>query len=269
MTVKSKINLNESSLIYANAQLLYITQVFFGRKSRAIAQEVHRMNVSTPKNSLERYRFLLKNICHLSLLTIVVYKSVPVVANMLNHGQSMNRSFDTWRIVNTYGAFGSVTKRRVEVILEGTNDDPASETAQWLQYEFKCKPGDIDQRPCLISPYHYRLDWQMWFAGFQTIENHTWIIHLLYKFLNKDPLALSLIRKDPFQEGPKFVRAVKYEYEYLSMPKERSSLLGKADEEGEWWRRRFLHEYFPPFALNDSRIINYLEQLGYLSPPAN
>ena len=27
--------------------------------------------------------------------------------------------------------------------------------------------GDVKRRPCLISPYHYRLDWLMWFAAFQ------------------------------------------------------------------------------------------------------
>ncbi len=37
----------------------------------------------------------------------------------------------------------------------------------WEEYEFLCKPGALDRRPCLISPYHYRLDWLMWFAAFQ------------------------------------------------------------------------------------------------------
>ncbi len=29
------------------------------------------------------------------------------------------------------------------------------------EYEFKCKPGRIDRRPCVISPFHSRLDWQV------------------------------------------------------------------------------------------------------------
>lgn len=38
-----------------------------------------------------------------------------------------------------------------------------------LELEFHLFPitGDIMRRPCLISPYHYRLDWLMWFAAFQ------------------------------------------------------------------------------------------------------
>ena len=64
----------------------------------------------------------------------------------------------------------SVTKERTEVVLEGTYNSSvgqSGEMAQWLEIEFKCKPGGVGRRPCLISPYHYRLDWLMWFAAFQ------------------------------------------------------------------------------------------------------
>ena len=61
----------------------------------------------------------------------------------------------------------SVTKERTEVIYQGTYDDPSNRKAVWEEYEFKCKPGTIKRRPCLISPYHYRLDWLLWFSAFQ------------------------------------------------------------------------------------------------------
>ena len=61
----------------------------------------------------------------------------------------------------------SVTKERTEVIFEGTNGDPHSSTTKWEEYDFKCKPGNVTHIPCLISPYHYRLDWLMWFSAFQ------------------------------------------------------------------------------------------------------
>lgn len=38
--------------------------------------------------------------------------SAPVVANMASKKQSMNRAFEPLRIVNTYGAFGSISKVR-------------------------------------------------------------------------------------------------------------------------------------------------------------
>lgn len=38
--------------------------------------------------------------------------SIPVVRNMASKKQSMNRTFEPLRIVNTYGAFGSISKVR-------------------------------------------------------------------------------------------------------------------------------------------------------------
>lgn len=62
----------------------------------------------------------------------------------------------------------SITKERTEVIFQGTlSQDPKDPAAIWEEYQFLCKPGDVYRRPCLISPYHYRLDWLMWFAAFQ------------------------------------------------------------------------------------------------------
>ena len=42
------------------------------------------------------------------------------------------------------GAFGSITKVRHEVIIEGTlAANPAAPGVEWLSYEFKCKPGNV------------------------------------------------------------------------------------------------------------------------------
>lgn len=65
----------------------------------------------------------------------------------------------------------SITKERTEVIFQGTlSQDPKDPAAVWEEYQFLCKPGDVYRRPCLISPYHYRLDWLMWFAAFQVLK---------------------------------------------------------------------------------------------------
>ncbi|MCA9720264.1 MAG: lipase maturation factor family protein, partial [Myxococcales bacterium] len=114
---------------------------------------------------------------------LVAYLSLPVVANLLGREQAMNRSYDRLHIVNTYGAFGSVGRERLELVFEGTADeldDPlAREDADWREYAFKCKPGDPARRPCVISPYHYRLDWLIWFAALDVqargrIEREDW-----------------------------------------------------------------------------------------------
>jgi len=38
--------------------------------------------------------------------------------NILSENQMMNTSFDPLKLVNTYGAFGSITRNRDEVIIQ-------------------------------------------------------------------------------------------------------------------------------------------------------
>ncbi|XP_075371674.1 lipase maturation factor 1 isoform X2 [Mycteria americana] len=115
-----------------------------------------------------RYGCYVRKVVNISFGLLIAYLSIPVVLNLLNSRQVMNTSFNPLRIVNTYGAFGSITKERTEVVLQGTSSlDPNDPAAVWEEYDFKCKPGDLKRRPCFITPYHYRLDWLMWFAAFQ------------------------------------------------------------------------------------------------------
>ena len=51
---------------------------------------------------------------------LIVVLSIRPALNLVSNRQVMNGSFDPLRLVNTYGAFGHVTKRRDELIIEGT-----------------------------------------------------------------------------------------------------------------------------------------------------
>eukprot|EP00494_Astrolonche_serrata_P008455 UN08494 len=95
------------------------------------------------------------------ILWIVGTRSYPVILNLLSKRQSMNRSFDSFRLVNTYGAFGSVGLHRNEVVVLASHDGE-----EWIEYEFRAKPNDVNRRPIICAPYHYRLDWNIWFIGF-------------------------------------------------------------------------------------------------------
>ena len=104
--------------------------------------------------------------------------------------------------MNTYGAFGSVGRDRDEVILEGTDDPHPGVDTVWRAYEFPCKPGDPERRPCVISPYHYRLDWQLWFAAMSTINREPWLVRLIVKLLRGDADVKPLLAVDPFPTTP-------------------------------------------------------------------
>ena len=42
-----------------------------------------------------------------------------------------------------------------------------------------------------ISPYHYRLDWQIWFAAMSSPDQYPWTLHLVWKLLHNDVGALT------------------------------------------------------------------------------
>jgi lipase maturation factor 1 len=95
---------------------------------------------------------------------LILYLSRPVVSNLLQldgSRQQMNASFDPFRLVNTYGAFGSVGKQRYEPIVsisydmvDDMNTAVSKDSLQWMELEFPCKPGSIHRRPCFCEPYH-------------------------------------------------------------------------------------------------------------------
>src|SRR6267378_1422851 len=101
----------------------------------------------------------------LAVTALIVFLSYRPARNLLSRRQIMNASFDPFHIVGTYGAFGSVTKERYEVVIEGTADPVLTPETVWREYEFKGKPTDVRRLPPQVAPYDLRLDWLMWFAA--------------------------------------------------------------------------------------------------------
>jgi hypothetical protein len=176
--------------------------------------------------------------------------SIKPVMNLLSKQQAMNASYNPLHLVGSYGAFGSVTRQRHEVILEGTRD-ASPDTARWLEYEFKAKPGDPRRRPPQCAPYHLRLDWAMWFLPLRVMITPTrilsrgqplWFGRLVQKLLAGDAATLRLLRHNPFPSAPpRYIRAGLYAYD-LATPLERR-------RDGVHWKRRYVGEYLHPQAL--------------------
>ncbi|TDC67883.1 lipase maturation factor family protein, partial [Streptomyces hainanensis] len=134
----------------------------------------------------------------LAAAALVAVLSFRPVRNLLSPGQEMNRSYDSLHLVNTYGAFGTVTRVRHEIVLEGTADPDPSETSRWLAYEFHGKPGDVRRRPRQFAPFHLRLDWLMWFEGLRPFTPSPWLRALVRRLRAGDPRLLRLLRGNPF-----------------------------------------------------------------------
>jgi hypothetical protein len=177
-----------------------------------------------------------------ALGVLVAFLSIAPTVNMLSPNQVMNTSFNPLQIVNTYGAFGSVTRERFEIAIEGTAND-SLESATWREYQFKGKPGDPSRRPSPIAPYHLRLDWLMWFAAMGTAREYEWFSPLLLKLLEGDGATIGLLDGNPFPERPpRWIRARMYKYTFTTA--------AERQQTGRWWNREVVGDYFPAVRLN-------------------
>ena len=200
---------------------------------------------------------LQRNVPRVLAVGVAVLSVAPVM-NLVFSDQLMNAGFDPLDLVNTYGAFGSVDRQRFEVILEGTRADVPDASARWEEYELPCMPGDVRRRPCVITPYHFRLDWQMWFVGNdaardERIEDEPWLVHLVWQLLSGDPAPASLWARDPFRDAPpRWVRAGIWRYRFT-----------RARGDGAWWERERTGEYLAPVSLEDQALRGYVEGFGW------
>jgi hypothetical protein len=172
----------------------------------------------------------------------VVLLSIAPVANMLSSQQLMNASFEPLHLVNTYGAFGSITRDRFEIVIEGTSDETVTAVTEWREYEFKGKPGDPGRMPPQVAPYHMRLDWLMWFESMAPMPQSRWFFNLLGGLLRGDRETLSLLRTNPFPDRPpRFLRAHYYKYTFTTPEERRAS--------GRWWHRELVSAFTEPVSL--------------------
>ncbi|HTN70846.1 MAG TPA: lipase maturation factor family protein, partial [Methylomirabilota bacterium] len=140
-------------------------------------------------------------------------------------------------IVNSYGLFAVMTTTRPEIIVEGSSDGDT-----WVPYEFKYKPGDLQQPPMQVAPHQPRLDWQMWFAALGSYQDNPWFINFATRLLQGSPEVLKLLKTNPFPDRPpRYVRATLYHYRFTDF--------ATLKREGAWWRRDRLWSYIPPLSL--------------------
>jgi hypothetical protein len=150
---------------------------------------------------------------------------------------------DAWlgplRTFNSYGLFAVMTTERREIVVEGSNDG-----TNWLAYEFKYKPGDVNRRPAFVAPHQPRLDWQMWFAALGNSQQNPWFVNFCERLLQGLPEVLALLEKNPFRDHPpRQIRAEFYDYRFTNLAERRVS--------GAWWKREFIGEYLPPISLRE------------------
>ena len=147
--------------------------------------------------------------------------------------RALVRAVQPFRSVNSYGLFRVMTKRRPEILVQGSRD---GET--WETYEFRWKPGDPARRPRFCEPHQPRLDWQMWFAALDSFQRAPWFRAFLTRLLEGSAPVRKLLARDPFPDRPPtYVRAELYEYRFTGWEEWRRT--------GRWWKRDRVGRYAP------------------------
>ncbi len=173
----------------------------------------------------------------------VALLSIAPVTNLLSSRQLMNASFEPLHLVNTYGAFGSITRERYEIVIDGTDAQELTADTVWREYEFKGKPGDPSRMPPQVAPYHMRLDWLMWFESMAPVPQSGWFFNLLAGILRGDPQTLGLLRTNPFPASPpRYIRAQYFLYTFTTPDERRRT--------GRWWNRRLVGTFYGPVSLS-------------------
>eukprot|EP00585_Thalassiosira_rotula_P004627 CAMPEP_0196135298 /NCGR_PEP_ID=MMETSP0910-20130528/3988_1 /TAXON_ID=49265 /ORGANISM="Thalassiosira rotula, Strain GSO102" /LENGTH=694 /DNA_ID=CAMNT_0041395419 /DNA_START=322 /DNA_END=2406 /DNA_ORIENTATION=+ len=209
---------------------------------------------------------IARTILSSAFFVLMAKLNINVVRNLLARPQLMNASFDKLRLCGTYGAFGVVSERREELIIESANNI----NGPWKEYHFKVKPGDVHRRPKWISPYHHRIDWQMWIAAVSgRVERSPWIYRFLLKLLRQEKDVIGLLKSDPWKaelgaesndddssNAPKYIRIEKYSYKFYDT----NNATISNDDEGNkpYWVRERLGRYFPRQGVASADILEEL-----------
>jgi Lipase maturation factor len=187
---------------------------------------------------------------------IIALLSIQPTLNILSPQQIMNTSFDPLDLVNTYGAFGTVGRERLNVVFEGTMNNVPDDKADWKPYRYKGLPVALEERPPQIAPYQLRLDWQMWFAAMASPEDYPWTLNLVSKLLHNDPGTTSLFAENPFPDKPpRYIRAILYRYAFVKA----------GHPKGLWWSRQLEGEpWLPAMSADDPRLTDFLKREGWI-----
>lgn len=166
--------------------------------------------------------------------SIILTSTVRVPYRWPRWTAQVMKSVAPFRSVNGYGLFAVMTKTRVEILVQGSQDG-----STWKDYDFKWKPGDPQRMTGWVAPHQPRLDWQMWFASLGTYEGNPWFINFLVRIMHGEPSVLRLLEHNPFPDAPpKYLRAMAYDYTFTT-PEEHAAT-------GAWWDRTSVRGLYCP-----------------------
>eukprot|EP00397_Hematodinium_sp_SG-2012_P008043 GEMP01008097.1.p1 GENE.GEMP01008097.1~~GEMP01008097.1.p1 ORF type:complete len:957 (+),score=160.17 GEMP01008097.1:96-2966(+) len=165
-----------------------------------------------------------------ALACVIAVKSVDPLRELFTPAPWIN-TYDPLFIMNSQGVFGFINQHRLQPVFEFTHN--VNTTIEWKPLDFKCLPGSVDRTPCLMSPYHYRLDWETWIRTTASLEDFIhhphggevlqenlppFLRNLINRLLHGDDDAMGLMgRPDLYDDGPPTAVRVQF-YSYTFDP---------------------------------------------------
>jgi hypothetical protein len=138
------------------------------------------------------------------------------------------RAIDAFRLANAYHLFANMTLIRREVVIEGSNDGE-----NWLEYEFRYKPGDVLRAPPFVAPHQPRVDFQLWFLMLGRRWGAPYFDRLIQRLLTTPESMAPLFARMPFGKAPpRLVRIAVYGYRFTDLQTRRASRA--------WWQRELI-----------------------------
>eukprot|EP00026_Physarum_polycephalum_P018847 Phypoly_transcript_20595.p1 GENE.Phypoly_transcript_20595~~Phypoly_transcript_20595.p1 ORF type:complete len:204 (+),score=46.33 Phypoly_transcript_20595:58-612(+) len=137
-----------------------------------------------------------------------------------------------FHVINRYAKFGTMTTKRWELIIEGSDD-----AENWREFEFKYKVGDPTKRPVFCPLHLPGIDWQIWFLPTRLASGSRagWFWKLVEAILENKKETMKLLAPSPFgpDHAPKYVRVKIYDYKFC-FDKENKNGVKK------WWNREYV-----------------------------
>ena len=134
----------------------------------------------------------------------------------------------SWGIGHAFHVFPTMQTERHEFQIEGSYDGK-----EWKAYQFKYKPGPLDQAPKFVLPHQPRLDWMIWFVPPQNPEFMYFFDRFISSLEQGSADVLSLLEHNPFTDRPpEFIRIRVYLYRFTSFEERKAS--------GNWWKYQYL-----------------------------
>jgi uncharacterized membrane protein YphA (DoxX/SURF4 family) len=155
-------------------------------------------------------------------LKMTVIKKIP---DVITQSTIIIRS---WGIGHAFHVFPTMQTERHELQIEGSYDGK-----EWKTYQFKYKPGPLQQRPPFIVPHQPRLDWMIWFVPPQHAEFMNFFDRFITKLEQGSTEVSALLEHNPFSERPpEFIRVQVFQYKFTNFEERRQT--------GNWWKYEYL-----------------------------